>query len=80
MRHAFLLAFLIGRDHGFSRLVIEHDGATGTLEITAVAKKVATLATSTSERTFLVFGLVFLVCGLAFKLGVVPFARPVIGL
>ncbi len=48
-------------------------GATGTLEITAVAKKVATLATSTSERTFLVFGLVFLVCGLAFKLGVVPF-------
>jgi len=48
-------------------------GATGTLEITSVAKKVATLATSTSERTFLVFGLVFVVCGLAFKLGVVPF-------
>ena len=48
-------------------------GATGTLEITAVAKKVSTLAALTSERTFLVFGLVFVVCGLAFKLGVVPF-------
>jgi NADH-quinone oxidoreductase subunit N len=48
-------------------------GATGTLEITAVAKKVATLSVNTSERTFLVFGLVFVVCGLAFKLGVAPF-------
>ena len=48
-------------------------GATGTLEITAVAKKVGALAGLTSERTFLVFGLVFVVCGLAFKLGVVPF-------
>ncbi len=48
-------------------------GATGTLEITQVARKVGTLASSTSERTFLVFGLVFVVCGLAFKLGVVPF-------
>ena len=31
------------------------------------------LSASTSERTFLVFGLVFVVAGLAFKLGVVPF-------
>ena len=48
-------------------------GATGTLEITAVAKRVESLAALTTERTFLVFGLVFVVCGLAFKLGVVPF-------
>ncbi len=48
-------------------------GATGTLEITDVAKKVGTLSASTSEHTFLVFGLVFMVCGTAFKLGVAPF-------
>ncbi|MGE0875560.1 MAG: NADH-quinone oxidoreductase subunit NuoN [Burkholderiales bacterium] len=48
-------------------------GATGTLELTEVAKKVGTLRASTSEHTFLVFGLVFVVCGVAFKLGVVPF-------
>jgi NADH-quinone oxidoreductase subunit N len=45
-------------------------GATGTLEITAVAER---LFGGGANRTLLVFGLVFLVSGLAFKLGVVPF-------
>ena len=48
-------------------------GTTGTLTITDVAKQVGQLAGHTTERTFLVFGLVFVVAGLAFKLGVVPF-------
>jgi len=49
-------------------------GATGTLSITEVAKQIENLAaTSSSARTLLVFGLVFMVSGLAFKLGVVPF-------
>jgi len=48
-------------------------GATGTLTITDAAKQVANLSASATERTFLLFGLVFVVCGLAFKLGVVPF-------
>ena len=48
-------------------------GATGTLTISDVASRVATLAADTDARTFLVFGLVFIVAGLAFKLGVVPF-------
>ena len=48
-------------------------GATGTLTLTEVARSVSALSASTSERTFLVFGLVFVVAGLAFKLGVVPF-------
>ena len=48
-------------------------GATGSLTLTEVAKQVATLSASSTERTFLVFGLVFVVSGLAFKLGVVPF-------
>jgi NADH-quinone oxidoreductase subunit N len=45
-------------------------GATGSLDLTVVAE-----ATSSAEanRLVLVFGLVFLVAGLAFKLGVVPF-------
>ena len=47
-------------------------GATGTLNIYEVAKAVK-LAATTSDRTFLVFGLVFLVAGVAFKVGVVPF-------
>jgi NADH-quinone oxidoreductase subunit N len=47
-------------------------GATGTLNLYEVAKAVK-LAATTSDRTFLVFGLVFLVAGLAFKVGVVPF-------
>ncbi len=45
-------------------------GATGTLEITAIAER---LYTGQVDRGILVFGLVFLVSGLAFKLGVVPF-------
>jgi NADH-quinone oxidoreductase subunit N len=48
-------------------------GATGTLTIPEVAEQVARQAGSTADRSFLVFGLVFVVCGLAFKLGVVPF-------
>ncbi|RKT59431.1 NADH dehydrogenase subunit N [Azonexus fungiphilus] len=45
-------------------------GATGTLEITELAEA---LYNGENNRTVLVFGLVFLVSGLAFKLGVVPF-------
>jgi len=49
-------------------------GATGTLSITEVAQQIENLtATSGSARTLLVFGLVFVVAGLAFKLGVAPF-------
>jgi NADH-quinone oxidoreductase subunit N len=49
-------------------------GATGTLVIGEVAARAASLtADSSSARVLLVFGLVFLVSGLAFKLGVVPF-------
>jgi NADH-quinone oxidoreductase subunit N len=49
-------------------------GATGTLNLGEVAAHVRGLtAASSSARTLLVFGLVFLVAGLAFKLGVVPF-------
>ncbi|OMG53800.1 NADH-quinone oxidoreductase subunit N [Azonexus hydrophilus] len=45
-------------------------GATGTLEITELAE---TLYNGESNKMVLIFGLVFLVSGLAFKLGVVPF-------
>lgn len=45
-------------------------GATGTLEITAIAER---LYGGGVNKTVMVFGLVFLVAGLAFKLGVVPF-------
>ncbi len=45
-------------------------GATGTLEITGVGER---LMSGGANKTVLVFGLVFLVAGLAFKLGVVPF-------
>jgi len=48
-------------------------GATGTLTITEVAREVARQVGSPADRTLLVFGLVFMVAGLAFKLGVVPF-------
>lgn len=44
-------------------------GATGSLELTAIGASVA----SGEMQMALVFGLVFLVAGLAFKLGVVPF-------
>ena len=48
-------------------------GATGSLMITDIAKQIGGLAASKAEHPFLVFGLVFIVSGLAFKLGVVPF-------
>lgn len=48
-------------------------GATGTLTITEIARRVGDLAGNTSDRTLLIFGLVFVVAGIAFKLGVVPF-------
>jgi NADH-quinone oxidoreductase subunit N len=45
-------------------------GATGSLDITTIAQKVAS---NEANHTILVFGLVFLVAGMAFKLGAVPF-------
>jgi NADH-quinone oxidoreductase subunit N len=48
-------------------------GATGTLSLTEVARVTAQLAGTASDRPFLVFGLVFVVAGLAFKIGVAPF-------
>ena len=45
-------------------------GATGTLEITGVADR---LDSGSVNKSLMIFGLVFLVSGLAFKLGVVPF-------
>ncbi|MCX7141111.1 MAG: NADH-quinone oxidoreductase subunit NuoN [Proteobacteria bacterium] len=45
-------------------------GATGTLDISMVAKAIAS---GTPNKIVLTFGLVFLVSGMAFKLGVVPF-------
>jgi NADH-quinone oxidoreductase subunit N len=45
-------------------------GATGSLDITAVFKAIST---GQIKQQVLVFGLVFVVSGLAFKLGVVPF-------
>jgi NADH-quinone oxidoreductase subunit N len=48
-------------------------GATGTLNLYEISAHAARLAANASDRTFLVFGLVFVVAGLAFKVGVVPF-------
>ncbi len=45
-------------------------GSTGTLEISAVAER---LFNGQANKTILAFGVVFLVSGIAFKLGVVPF-------
>jgi NADH-quinone oxidoreductase subunit N len=45
-------------------------GATGSLDITTIAKLTAAGA---SNQTILKFGLVFIVAGMAFKLGAVPF-------
>jgi NADH-quinone oxidoreductase subunit N len=45
-------------------------GATGTLNIEQIAQ---TIAAGKANKVVLVFGLVFVVAGLAFKLGVVPF-------
>ena len=49
-------------------------GATGTLEITEVARGAARILRSDDpSKAVLAFGLVFIVSGLAFKVGVVPF-------
>ena len=48
-------------------------GATGTLEIAEVAQRRSRPESTPAISTVLVFGLVFIVAGLAFKLGVVPF-------
>jgi NADH-quinone oxidoreductase subunit N len=45
-------------------------GASGTLDISVIAKA---LAAGEAKRNMVLFGLVFAVAGLAFKLGVVPF-------
>ncbi|SMC17202.1 NADH-quinone oxidoreductase subunit N [Andreprevotia lacus DSM 23236] len=45
-------------------------GATGSLDVVIIAQKIATQA---ANPTLLVFGLVFIVAGIAFKLGAVPF-------
>jgi NADH-quinone oxidoreductase subunit N len=45
-------------------------GATGSLDIAVIAKA---LAGGTANQTLALFGLVFIVAGLAFKLGAVPF-------
>ncbi len=48
-------------------------GATGTLNLNEVAGQVRSMLASESDRRFLAFGLVFVVAGVAFKIGVVPF-------
>jgi NADH-quinone oxidoreductase subunit N len=48
-------------------------GATGTLTLNEVAARLAPLAGNVSDQRFLAFGLVFVVAGIAFKIGVVPF-------
>jgi NADH-quinone oxidoreductase subunit N len=48
-------------------------GATGSLSIPEIARQVGTLSKDGTQHAFMVFGLVFVVCGIAFKLGVVPF-------
>ena len=48
-------------------------GATGTLYLNEVAARLAPLAGNLSDQKFLAFGLVFVVAGIAFKIGVVPF-------
>ncbi|MFM9968327.1 MAG: NADH-quinone oxidoreductase subunit NuoN [Burkholderiales bacterium] len=45
-------------------------GATGSLEIPAISRS---LQAGIANKTILIFGLVFIVSGVAFKLGVVPF-------
>lgn len=45
-------------------------GATGSLQINEIA---AAIQTGTASQTVLTFGLVFIIAGLGFKLGVVPF-------
>ena len=48
-------------------------GATGTLTITDVARQMEIASKDATQQAFLVFGVVFVVSGIAFKLGVAPF-------
>jgi len=48
-------------------------GATGTLYLNEVAARLGPLAGNVSDQRFLAFGVVFVVAGIAFKIGVVPF-------
>lgn len=49
-------------------------GATGTLELTDIAMNAGSILQGNDpKRTILIFGLVFVVSGIAFKLGAVPF-------
>jgi NADH-quinone oxidoreductase subunit N len=48
-------------------------GATGVLTLNEVSLRLGALAGNASDQRFLAFGLVFVVAGIAFKLGVVPF-------
>jgi NADH-quinone oxidoreductase subunit N len=48
-------------------------GATGTLEIPALAERLFSGEMNDHDRIIVSFGLVFLIAGIAFKLGVVPF-------
>ena len=48
-------------------------GATGTLGLHEVSARLQLLAGNVSDQRFLAFGLVFVVAGIAFKIGVVPF-------
>jgi len=48
-------------------------GATGSLAIPEIARQIGLLSKDGTQHAFLIFGLVFVVCGIAFKLGVVPF-------
>jgi NADH-quinone oxidoreductase subunit N len=48
-------------------------GASGTLDLSEIAKKIATGQANQANHTIFVFGVVFLVAGLAFKFGAVPF-------
>jgi NADH-quinone oxidoreductase subunit N len=48
-------------------------GATGSLDLGKVFEQISKLSKDSTQHGFLVFGLVFMVSGIAFKLGVVPF-------
>jgi len=48
-------------------------GATGALNLNDIALRLAVMAGNASDRHFLAFGVVFVVAGIAFKLGVAPF-------
>lgn len=48
-------------------------GLTGSLELAEIAQVVSELTENPEQHQFLMFGLVFIIVGLAFKLGAVPF-------